>query len=409
MSGIQPLPPSGGRGRQPNNRRHSLAATASLNLPDLSALSSVGSLSRQQNLLRSLGTNAISAQTIHNLSTINDFTAAVSGRLGGHVAGINALTGQYNRLAEDIGRALTTTLLADANSQLVAHLRDPILAQVFQIGSAIRALNNFAPVLLKTPKIAGLTDILGRYADVQAILLTAVSVPQPPVLLRGYTRLAGRRFDAYIDGLPPRPNSVRADVARLGGQVQVGLLAVESGMSENLDEAVQAELNEQFDGALEAWEIGPAAAHRDLLVALDELGHGDLLRGAWEDIERNGPAAATKVANCMVECLDRTLRDLAPPERLLQWIEARGSKVGLLGAEGQPTRRAKVAFILHSRGQSQRDSKLVEAEVDALAKLVQLQAKNFQSVKHSHVTAMIMVRGWVQSTEGLLAQIVRID
>jgi hypothetical protein len=38
----------------------------------------------------------------------------------------------------------------------------------------------------------------------------------------------------------------------------------------------------------------------------------DLLDGAWDDLSRRGPAAAEKIANLVVEVLDRTLRAAGP-------------------------------------------------------------------------------------------------
>lgn len=47
-------------------------------------------------------------------------------------------------------------------------------------------------------------------------------------MMRGATRLPGRYYDAYLEGLPPRPIARRTDVARYAGSTQTGLRVAES-------------------------------------------------------------------------------------------------------------------------------------------------------------------------------------
>jgi hypothetical protein len=72
---------------------------------------------------------------------------------------------------------------------------------------------------------------------------------------------------------------------------------------------------------LVASEPGRLQAARELYARLGWIDPTvpDLLEGAWEDIERNGPSAASKAAHYIVEVLDRTLRATAPDDAVREW------------------------------------------------------------------------------------------
>jgi len=73
---------------------------------------------------------------------------------------------------------------------------------------------------------------------------------------------------------------------------------------------------------LEPWQSGPANARSDLFDVLASMDPGlsDWLKAAWDDIARDGPKAASKIANCVVECIDRVLRLAAPPHDVAMWL-----------------------------------------------------------------------------------------
>jgi hypothetical protein len=56
------------------------------------------------------------------------------------------------------------------------------------------------------------------------------------------------------------------------------------------------------------------------------------LEGAWDDVQRSGSAAPSKIAHCVVEAVDHTLRALAPPDAVRQWLHRDGRKP----AKGDP-------------------------------------------------------------------------
>lgn len=166
-------------------------------------------------------------------------------------------------------------------------------------------------------------------------------------------------------------------------------------------------LTERFNVAtLEAWQTGPAAAREELFAALDELGPGltDWLKAAWDNIERDGYKAASLIANSTVECIDQTLRVLAPNEAVTTWITEVGPKTGWVNVKtGAPTRRAKIMYAMRNR--SARDARLAAEQVNALATMVQSLIGNLQNVKHAEATTIVVMRNWVQTTEAALSQL----
>jgi len=278
-------------------------------------------------------------------------------------------------------------------------------AQAAQIVSSQESISRLVASSGGGAAMAGLFATMGRYGQVQAHLGSFAADPDIATLLRGSTRVAGRRYDAYLNGLPARPIARRAAVARHGGDTQTGLLIAESLTAADLDDDDRDELAEQLTVVtLEAWRTGPADARDDLFEALAELDPSlpDWLKAAWDDIVRDGPKAASKVANCTIECIDRALRIVAPVDDVTTWIAQVGVKQGWMD-KSRPTRRAKVMFVMRHR--SNRDARLAVSQVEALATLVQDVAGNLQSVKHGDAPAMAVMRGWVQAAEGALSQL----
>ena len=155
---------------------------------------------------------------------------------------------------------------------------------------------------------------------------------------------------------------------------------------------------------LQPWQTGPTDARTDLFGVLASLDSAlpDWLKAAWDDIVRDGPKAASKIANCIMECIDRALRIAAPPADVVAWLSTIPSKQGYL-VDGEPTRPAKIMFVMRNR--TARDAKLAAAQVDALVILVQEVTNNLQSVKHGEVPSIATMRNWVLAAEGALAQL----
>jgi len=278
-------------------------------------------------------------------------------------------------------------------------------AQAAQILSSQESISRLVANVGGGAATAGLFATMSRYGQVQAHLGSFAADPDIATLLRGATRVAGRRYDAYLDGLPTRPIARRAAVAGHSGDTQTALLIAESLTAAGLDDDDRHELAEQLTVVtLEGWQTGPANARDDLFEALAELDPSlpDWLKAAWDDIVRDGPKAASKIANCTIECIDQALRIVAPVDDVTAWIVHVGAKPGWMD-KNRPTRRAKVMFAMRHR--SNRDARLAVSQVEALATLVQDVAGNLQSVKHGDAPAMAVMRSWVQAAEGALSQL----
>lgn len=257
-----------------------------------------------------------------------------------------------------IGRQLTEALdvIAPQRAVLTAALagfsshQKLFAAQLIQIMSAQDAISR---VVLGADlvKSTALFDSLGRYGKVQASL-GAFVVAEHGSMLRGPTRASSRQYDSYLRGLPAKPIARRAAVAGFGGDVQSGMVMVESLTAADLDPNGHEALAEQYTvDVLEPWQTGPARAREDLFTALAVVQPDlpDWLKAAWEDIERDGPKAASKIANCAVECIDQTLRVVADNSDVMAWITEVGQQLGWVDEKGRSTRRAKVMFVMRNR------------------------------------------------------------
>lgn len=242
-----------------------------------------------------------------------------------------------------------------------------------QIGQIVSSQDSIARLALRSDaqlQTTGLFNTLGRYGQVQAQLGAFATGSDPMILLRGLSRVSGRRYDSYLDGLPARPIARRAAVAEAAGDTQSGLLIAESLTAEGLSNHHRQELAETLTTvSLEPWQTGPADARNELFAALAELDPElpDWLKAAWDDIVRDGPKGASKIANCSVECIEQTLRAIAAVEDVAAWIAQVGPKSGWIDDKNRPTRRAKIMFVMRHR--SERDAKLAVAQVEALATL----------------------------------------
>jgi len=322
-------------------------------------------------------------------------------------AQMSQLSSERNNLARIAALYTPRSALLEAVSTAGLSAQTALVAaQAAQIVSAQDSLARIVATAGVSASTAGLFDSVTRYGQVQAHLSAFAVDVEAPVMLRGYTRLAGRRYDSYLDGLPARPIARRATVARLGGDAQSSLLIAEA-LTAEIDDDEREDLTERLSVvSLEAWQTGPAAARQDLFAALDEVGPdlSDWLKAAWDNIERDGYKASSIIANSAVECIDRTLRVLAPVDDASAWIAGQGGpKPGWVDDKGKPTRRAKITYAM--RGCSSRDTGLAIEQVDALAGLIQSLMGNFQSVKHAEETTIVVMRNWVQATEAALSQL----
>ena len=195
--------------------------------------------------------------------------------------------------------------------------------QIQQIVSAQASIVQLAAKANYGAALFPFLDSVSRYGEVHS-QLAALATRHQAALLHGRTTRSGRLYDNYLAGLPSRPVTRRAAVARYAGDTQTGLIIGECltapGVRVDDREELATNLTETV---LEPWQSGPSSARADLFVALAAL---DLewpywLKTASNDIVRDGPKAASKVANNAV----------------LAWLEGIQHADGYLH-QGKPTR-----------------------------------------------------------------------
>lgn len=361
---------------------------------------------------RSAALNAVLA-SVKPASSMSDIFAKLgvaSGANAAVAAQLSQMLSQRNALAGVVATAAAYSASSAVNDAFAASglsARNALVAaQAAQIVTAQDSIARLVTTTNINASVAGLLDTVTRYSQVQTHLGAFAVDVEAPVMLRGYTRLAGRRYDSYLDSLPPRPIARRATVARFAGEAQTGLVVAEA-LTSDIDDDEREDLTERFGlVSIEAWQSGPAAAQQDLFTALSELDPSlpGWLKAAWENIERDGHKAASLIAHSTVECIDRTLRVLAPVDDVSAWIaEQGGPKPGWVDSNDRPTRRAKIMYAMRNR--SKRDVQLANRQVEALVSLVRDLMDDFQSVKHAEATTIVVLRNWVLSTEAALSQL----
>lgn len=99
----------------------------------------------------------------------------------------------------------------------------------------------------------------------------------------------------------------------------------------------------------------------ELIARLDEVcpGVSEQLLGAWERLDKPGPAAVSQAADSIVELVDRTLRALAPKDEVLRWHTSESRSQDELH-NGGPTRRLRVIYIFRSSGHPDRAARAAD-------------------------------------------------
>lgn len=273
--------------------------------------------------------------------------------------------------------------------------------QAVQLFDSRRAVVDVATWRTSALQVAGLEESVARYWRVQGL----VGALRSDSALRGQSFGAAMRANRYLDGLPTKPLPRRAWAAGLAVDGTAGLVVGEALLADSLTAASVEEVAADAESVIfDSWRSGSAALRGELCTALRSLDPllPDLLAGAWDDVERAGSAAASKVAHCLVELLDQTLRAAAPDEDITAWF-ARESPDSSYVHDGEPTRRARVAFIL--RGRSVRDRQLVLAQEGAIAAQLTPLMGSLQQGKHGPPVSMTQARAYAYSVETLLCQL----
>jgi hypothetical protein len=297
-------------------------------------------------------------------------------------SGIKSTLEYYNELAK-------SPLLQSADS--LARLQSSL-----EVGTYIETMMRQSAQWQGQPRAVDLAGLAATQVELTGWAVNAF--PHRSLLVD--TSAAAEQWHSLVLTQPDRSDlavpvrSGRTTVALTGANLMVSL-------HEEEDAAEEAAVLVQST-VLAPWEAGRVELATELYTVLSgfDATVPDLLRGAWEDVTRQGPAAAEKAAHLAVEVVDRTLRAAAPDEQVLQWHKANGRSAKELHRE-RPTRALRVRYIAREF----KDRALVAAHEDALAKLVSEVLESGQGVKHSSHGGVVIARSMLMAAETLLAQL----
>ncbi|MEX5720019.1 hypothetical protein [Geodermatophilus maliterrae] len=250
---------------------------------------------------------------------------------------------------------------------------------------------------------AALLDVLGIRTRAAAGFAEQLAVSTPDRALAAATAHSTRAWRRYLT-LTPTPHRVEmsaAASATVGGLIGGEVLIQATGDD---SEQVATDVEKQLIGP---WHDGAMAARLELFEALRLIDTAIVafIEGGWDDVVRDGAAAASKIAHCVVEAVDHTLRALAPPEDALAWLHREGRRPTTAELhDGKPTRSARIAFALRNRSG---DRRLVQSQAEALSALVARVLEQAQGIKHAPGEATVaQARMLLVTVESLLMQLV---
>ncbi len=178
--------------------------------------------------------------------------------------------------------------------------------------------------------------VVGRYAELnKASILTPTISARPTRELRSF--LAGMPVAPDLDDLTFAVHASRS----VAGLTAADLIMADGTIEDEAGELLEAEI-------VEPWLTGPDTSRSLLFSRLGGLDAHvpELLRGAWTQVETDGPAATSMASHAVQEAIDRTLRALAPAELVLQLFAAgRLPTNAVYEKDGQrhPTRAGRIA------------------------------------------------------------------
>jgi hypothetical protein len=143
------------------------------------------------------------------------------------------------------------------------------------------------------------------------------------------------------------------------------------------------------DEVVQPWQSARDEARRLLYGKLELLDPAipTIIDGAWHDVSLNGPASTMKIANAVVEMLDRSLRAAAPESVVLSWHSDAGRPAGELN-EGRTTRSLRYQYLAVRAGLP---GPLVKTQASALTALMGEAQKAKHSAAIDHVTAQVLL------------------
>jgi hypothetical protein len=243
---------------------------------------------------------------------------------------------------------------------------------------------------------AATARVVGRYAELNKANILAPAVSARPT----------RELRSYLAGMPAAPDiddltfAVRASRA-IAGIAAADLIVADGTIEDEAAELFQVEV-------VEPWLTGPEAARELLFHRLGSLDPlvPDLLRGAWSQVELNGPAATSMACHAAQEVIDRTLRAIVSDDLVLRlYLAGHLPKESIYEKDGgrHPTRRGRIAAALHERNPG--ETKLIAAEAKAIADAVTNLTKKLQTGKHASADTVGLVRTWLVSVEATFTQL----
>lgn len=238
--------------------------------------------------------------------------------------------------------------------------------------------------------------VVGRYAELNKASILAPAISARPT----------RELRSFLVGMPVVPDLEDLTFAVRASRSVAGLAAADLIVADGIIEDEAGELLEAE--IVEPWLTGPEAARNLLFSRLDALDAHvpDLLRGAWTQVETDGPAATSMASHAVQEAIDRTLRALAPAELVLRLFAAgRLPNNSVYEKDGQrhPTRAGRIAAALHERHPG--ETKLIAAQAKAIAASVAFLSDSLQSGKHASAGTVGLVRTWLVSVEATFTQL----
>lgn len=237
---------------------------------------------------------------------------------------------------------------------------------------------------------------VGRYAELNRASILAPALSARPT----------RELRSFLDGMSVAPDLDELTFAVRASRSVAGLAAADLLVTEG---TIEDEASELFEGEIvEPWLNGPEALRNLLFSRLGALDPHvpDLLRGAWAQVEQDGPAATSMASHAVQEAIDRTLRALAPSDLVLRLFAAGRlphNSVHEKNGERHPTRAGRIAAALHERRLG--EAKLIAAQAKAIAASVGYLTESLQGSKHASSGTVGLVRTWLVSVEATFTQL----
>lgn len=116
-------------------------------------------------------------------------------------------------------------------------------------------------------------------------------------------------------------------------------------------------------------------------------------------------AAAKTIAFYTIQSIEEVLRIIADTDLVKTWVIDTGRPANYV-VNGRPTPQARTHYAMHMRNRPNRDSSVVSAQIEDLAKVVSDIVHVLEPIKHGGSIATITVaRSWLMTTESILMQL----